>query len=273
MARNYVISEGSSIIEVKLDYAYYRDSWPSEKINYYTKEESNNRFVLVSSLDGDIVTTNGQQDIFDKTIVSPILNGALTGNAISNDPQFLANSSTKVPTQQAVLALYNTVYDNLSQNQVVFTNGSSKLTSLGYTDALNTLLPNQFGNAGKFLASDGVNAVWRENSSIHIEVVSSPTAQLTPNSMVVMNYPVPSDLTLPLTANVGESIEIVGGVAGGWRILQNTGQQIFVGDRDSTMGVSGYVESTHYGDCIKLVCISQNVGWRAVTSTGNLNIE
>ena len=77
-------------------------------------------------------------------------------------------------------------------------------------------------------------------------------------------------LTLPATAPQFSVIQIVGNGASGWQIVQNTGQQIKFGVASTSLGGSGYLQSTDGGDCIELICVTANTTWRVVNSQGNI---
>jgi len=63
-------------------------------------------------------------------------------------------------------------------------------------------------------------------------------------------------LTLP-TSNATEGrMEIIGKTLGGWRVAQNTGQNIVFGYMETIAGTGGYIESSHNNDFAKLVCLS-----------------
>jgi len=83
----------------------------------------------------------------------------------------------------------------------------------------------------------------------------------------------PTTLTLPATADLGQIVRVTGWGTGGWIIAQNLGQQIIVGNTQTTVGVSGSVSSTNRYDGIELVCTDINVTWQAVVAPqGMLNI-
>ena len=79
--------------------------------------------------------------------------------------------------------------------------------------------------------------------------------------------------TLPSTANIGDSIQILGKGAGGWKIAQNALQQINVGKLASTAGVSGSIASTNQYDTVELRCITAGTStiWTAKV-TGNITV-
>jgi hypothetical protein len=82
----------------------------------------------------------------------------------------------------------------------------------------------------------------------------------------------PVVFTLPATAAVGATVNIVGSGAGGWKIAQGAGQSIVFGNASTTTGITGYLQSTDSGDCVQLVCIAADTGFRVLSAVGNIEI-
>lgn len=101
--------------------------------------------------------------------------------------------------------------------------------------------------------------------------VTGPTTA-TPNNGYVANNSSTVPITLPVLANFGDIIRIVGKGAGGWSLLQNAGQAIHFGDDTTTVGVGGSVASQNSFDCIELVCTTANTNFTALSSIGNMTI-
>jgi len=118
-------------------------------------------------------------------------------------------------------------------------------------------------------------AVWSPVSTVNpgfpwTEVTG--TAQtITVNNGYTANNPAQVVFTMPLTAQVGDRIEIQGLGAGGWRI--NSGNyQLRVGTVASTPA-TGYIESTNRYDSLVLVCAQANTVFTAVGGPqGQVNI-
>ena len=79
-------------------------------------------------------------------------------------------------------------------------------------------------------------------------------------------------LTLPSTASVGSTIQIRGVGAGGWRIAQGAGQSIAFGNKTTTAGNTGRIDSTQARDCVDIECTTADTDWMVVSSVGNLDI-
>lgn len=58
--------------------------------------------------EGSLVTKDGEQELTNKTLTDPVLNGDLTGDAILDEDDMASDSDTKVPTQQSVKAYVHT---------------------------------------------------------------------------------------------------------------------------------------------------------------------
>jgi len=77
--------------------------------------------------------------------------------------------------------------------------------------------------------------------------------------------------TLPTSANVGDTIRVIGSGISAWTILLNSGQYIIVGAQTTTL-TTGNVHSTTPEDGITLVCTVSGVEFTAVSSMGNLQV-
>ena len=80
-------------------------------------------------------------------------------------------------------------------------------------------------------------------------------------------------LTLPSDIMQGETIEVIGKGAGGWKIAQNAGQTIHFIDEDTTTGTSGYLQSNAQYDCVKLLCITDETDFVVVSASGNITVN
>ena len=73
---------------------------------------------------------------------------------------------------------------------------------------------------------------------------------------------------LPTVAAQGTTIEIQGYSSGGWRVVCNAGQDIFLGELDTSVSMS----STYQNDYVKLLCVVANTTWSVVGVIGNPNL-
>jgi hypothetical protein len=77
-------------------------------------------------------------------------------------------------------------------------------------------------------------------------------------------------LTLPIAANVGDRLAIWGANISLFRIAQNAGQQIRMGDKKTSIGIAGRIDSLSQGDFLELFYLSNQ--WVALPSQGNFDI-
>lgn len=79
-------------------------------------------------------------------------------------------------------------------------------------------------------------------------------------------------LTLPAACEQFQEIRIAGFASTGWTLLQNAGQSIQVGIRNTTGGVAGSVTSNASSDKLHLLCAIANTNFTALSSMGNLEV-
>lgn len=90
-------------------------------------------------------------------------------------------------------------------------------------------------------------------TELWITVTTSPQS-LAINTGYIINKIGPCILTLPSICPVGSIIKIQGKGPGQWRVAQNPGQQILFGNVSTTVGITGYIESTFATDNVSLLC-------------------
>lgn len=130
------------------------------------------------------------------------------------------------------------------------------------------------GNNGQVLSVVQGLPAWVNQGTLNWAVVTNATQAATINSGYITNTPVGTlaVVTLPPTAAVGSILELVGVGAGGWRLAQAAGQQVFFGNVGNTAGTTGQLNSTHNRDSIRLVCITADTMWQVVSSVGNIDV-
>ena len=83
-------------------------------------------------------------------------------------------------------------------------------------------------------------------------------------------------MTIPLpsvaTTNEGDTFQVVGVGAGGWKISQAALQEIFFGNTHTTIGIGGYLASTDAGDGITLRYCTAAGGYVVTSSIGNITV-
>ncbi len=118
--------------------------------------------------------------------------------------------------------------------------------------------------AGSITISSTGGFTWNEVTGIS-QSASVNNGYITNNAALVT-------VTLPATAAIGDSVQLAGKGAGGWKIAQNAGQTIHFIDTDTTTGVGGSLDSTKQYDAVELVCITANTDWAVIDSVGNITV-
>lgn len=89
---------------------------------------------------------------------------------------------------------------------------------------------------------------------------------IAPGGAILLNLPT------VLSSQLGDTIEVLLDGATSFTIEQDVGQQIRLGNQETTLGNSGSIVSTQQGDWIRLVC--QGGGrWIAHSNSGNLTVN
>jgi len=80
------------------------------------------------------------------------------------------------------------------------------------------------------------------------------------------------EVALPLISGIGDIFTIADLGGNGWRITQAAGQQVLLGIDSTTVGASGYIQSTFICDSVTLVCCEVNLTWMVIPASGNITI-
>jgi len=97
--------------------------------------------------------------------------------------------------------------------------------------------------------------------------VTATSAQMAPENGYAANNAGLVTLTLPLPGGTqfGDTIAAMNIGAGGFKIAQGAGQQIIIGSSSTTIGATGYIQTTTTTDGIELRCGPDNLTWRTTT--------
>lgn len=108
-------------------------------------------------------------------------------------------------------------------------------------------------------------------SSFSWSVETGSSANLVVNTGVFANNAGGVILSLPATAAVGDTFQVVAMDAAGFVVDQQTGQTIQVGSSTTTI-TTGTITSTGIGDWIEIVCNVANSGFFANVKQGNVTV-
>lgn len=153
----------------------------------------------------------------------------------------LVTNSTGVPSMTA----------SMTNGQVLI--GSTGATPTPATLTAGSGISISNGAASITISGTGSGIGWTE--------VTGTSQAMTADSGWVANNAGLVTLTLPTTAAFGTAISVIGKGAGGWRIAQNSGQNIQHGNTSTTVGAGGSISSTNRFDSIDLLCTTANTTW------------
>lgn len=95
---------------------------------------------------------------------------------------------------------------------------------------------------------------------------------MTANRIYIPHSASLTTFTLPTTATEGQLFQIVGEGSGGWRVSQNSGQQIVAVNASTTSGTGGYIQSSGSPNCtVTLRCTVANTKFTITSSQGTIN--
>lgn len=132
----------------------------------------------------------------------------------------------------------------------------------------------QNGNSVQETLQQVYNLFASQGNLLTWNLINSGTVMMLPsNGYIIDNGASLVTLTLPSNASYGTLISVVGFSSGGWSIAQNSGQNIQIGNRGSTVGTGGSVSSSNQWDSLTIVNVSPNTIWSAYGGPqGNLTI-
>ena len=198
-------------------------------------------------------STNGE----DSESVNIIFEGATDNNNETTltvvDPT--ADRTITFPDASGTVALTSGLVSSLSGSTYISVSGST-----GAVTITNTGVQTFNGLTGAVLA-DAVP--WSV-------ITADQTAVI--NKGYFTNKSTLLTLTLPTTAAIGSVLRVSGMTASGWKIAQNASEVIHFGKTDTTVGVSGYIQSTLARDAVELICCVADNEWNVVSSVGNITI-
>ena len=205
----------------------------------------------------------------------------------SNGTSWTASTSTFADTYSASSLLYsngvNAVVGLATANSATLvtgatgvpaftgsmTNGQVLIGSTGATPVLSTLtaaggitITNAAGSIT--ISGSGGGFSWTEVTGVAQTMVAN-NGYVASNAAQVV-------LTLPATSVIGDTVKVQGKGAGGWKVAQNAGQLIHFNSSTTTLGVTGYIESTQRYNSVELVCITNTNEWAVNSASGNLTV-
>jgi hypothetical protein len=211
----------------------------------------------VSGVSGEIVVTNGTNTAIvgidptyigqdSITNVGTIDRGTWQGNTV--DVLFGGTGGSVFP-QYSVICGGSTLDDNF---QSVAPGVSGQIFTSSGPGALPTW-------------QDPTGPKWVDQTSTSVTMVVD-TNYVADNASLVT-------LTLPAVCPFGATFQVTGKGTGGWKIAQAAGQQINLGNAQTTVGTSGYLSSTNNFDSVTFVCVTANTEFVVYASIGNIVVN
>ena len=132
-------------------------------------------------------------------------------------------------------------------------------------------LPGTFPVSSQILYcnSSGVMS-WGAAGSVPWTSVTTTSQTFVPGNNYVSNNSSLVTFSLPTTSSFGDTYTILGRGAGGWKVTQNSGQNIQFGEFSTTVGTGGSLASTNQYNSITLVCTVASTTWGVTSSIGNI---
>ena len=262
-------------------------TWPSDDIISLKNSHplyigsSPTAAAIISSV-GAITTPAGFKDTTTGHTSSPVYydsTGTLQPGSASAGISF--NTSNGAFTLSTIAA--GDVLANLSGSAAtpVATTGSALLDNVGGSSQGDLLYRGASGwtaltpgTSGQVLSSGGASAnpSWTTlpAGQIPITVEAPGVITATPNSRYLATGSM--QITLPSTSAVGDTIEVISGLAAGSAsdgngvaIKQGSGQYIVYNNSSTTTGSTGYLATANGNSAVKITCTVANTGW-VVTS-------
>lgn len=108
----------------------------------------------------------------------------------------------------------------------------------------------------------------------NVKWVAAPTScEMVQNTGYVTTGETRVVLTLPTVCAVGRTLRVSGRGVGGWKIQQSANQFITYSDKQTVVGVDGYIQSKHYRDCVELLCTVENTEFQVISAIGTLEMS
>jgi hypothetical protein len=149
---------------------------------------------------------------------------------------------------------------------VFVTNSGTAIPLAGVIEILGTGSISTAGSGNVITISiSGTGFTWNTITS-----ASNPTQIIAENAYITAGVS-QCNLTLPLTAAIGDSF-IVTGLSSLFQIQQNANQSIIFGMLNTTTGVTGSISSTGSGDHVTIVCVQTNLVFKVIDSMANLTV-
>jgi len=183
--------------------------------------------------------------------------------------------TTPITAPSLCMASSSTVVTYFSATNYGILALNSTMGTLSFATSLRTVFSNNTSSmaAGAITvsAAGGLSTITRTNSSSGIALTASTrfgsgtsTGSLDVNRVFIVTGGSPATFTLPTTSAVGDYIYLTPASTtdATYKVSQAAGQYIIVGSLGTTtVGTSGYIQSTTIGVSLQMICVEANLGW------------
>lgn len=226
---------------------------------------------VIYAVQSNISVQETLQQVFNLMLSQTILNFA--GNPNSNLAgkiyQFCWDTTHNVlwvctTTGSTSTAVWKLAFGNNLLNGQTFIGSAGNIpVNANLTAGSNISITNGAGSI-TIAATGGANFTW--------STITGTSATMSPYNGYFANNAGLVTLTLPTTAALGSSIKVYGQGAGGWKIAQNSGQQIILGASSTTVGTGGSLASTIQYNNVEITCMVANTVWQCAAPEGSLTV-
>jgi len=151
------------------------------------------------------------------------------------------------------------------------TNGQIPIGSTGANQVLATLTAG--ADIGIANGAGTITISYTGSTGLAWSEVTGTTQAAAVDSGYITNNAAQVTVTLPDTAALGSIVRICGKGGGGWKLAQNAGEQIIWDEATATtVGATGYLESTDDYDAVEVLCTVADTTWTLLTSKGNITV-
>lgn len=193
-------------------------------------------------------------------------------------------SALRVPRQQFNYLMYTMTanWQGLYQVGIVPWITSAENLGTSYSYSKNALVQYSDGNNYFSLANTNTTTpgtditkwqLWNPSPSAWTVTITASPGSTLAGQTIVANGSTLMTIPLPSTANDGDTFQVIGIGAGGWKTSQAAGQFQRFGNMVTTTGVTGYLASTNQYDGVTLKWSTALGGYIVTASIGNIMVN
>lgn len=212
-----------------------------------------------------VISGSGSLGLSVDSTIATYANLTSTGTNILN--QIISLSGNLLNSGENLQNQINSISEGGAGITGISITGGHAVTGLLNFSAGTNITLTQLGNTGVNISAAG------GGSSFTWNTVTGDTT-MSVNNGYITNCPTGIvHLLLPSTTNIGSEIKITSQSLSGWQVTQNSGNIIYFGNMQTSIGTAGFLQNTANRDSISLVCVDLNSGWNIISSIGTIIIN